>query len=334
MDELRYSHIGSGRGSEHSGVAGDPPKGAINWRPIKNGVNNAIDLVKLIREEHGDYFCIAVAGFPEGHPYSSSSRTNSPNKSASANSDEALLPPPPPQNYEGYGKCTCSPEDIALLKAKVDAGADFILTQFFYDSQVFIDYMKVCKKEGIHCPILPGIMPVQGYSSFQKMTQFCRTRVPDKIWADLAGFRENDEEVKAYGVALCIKICKTLREAGVPGFHFYTLNLEKSVGLILDGISAKKDLATRRALPWRGSRTGAKNLGYDSHSTSGNSGSNLNLLLGTSSHASRSQRSLKAALESTGSIMRPSSPARATSVSVLQHHSTPWALAAPASVPV
>ena len=61
-------------------LRGDPPKGAINWRPIKNGLNNAIDLVKLIREEHGDFFCIAVAGFPEGHPYSSASRNTTPNK--------------------------------------------------------------------------------------------------------------------------------------------------------------------------------------------------------------------------------------------------------------
>ena len=109
---------------------------------------------------------------------------------------------------------------------------------------MFLDYTRVCRDAGIDCPILPGIMPIQGYSSFKKMTQFCRTRVPDKIWADLSLFRENDEEVKAYGVSLCINMCKTLLKAGVPGFHFYTLNLEKSVGLILDGISAKKDLAS------------------------------------------------------------------------------------------
>ncbi len=65
-------------------LRGDPPKGAINWRPIKNGLNNAIDLVRLIREEHGDFFCVAVAGFPEGHPYSSGFRNSSPTK----------LPPP------------------------------------------------------------------------------------------------------------------------------------------------------------------------------------------------------------------------------------------------
>ena len=187
------------------------------------------------------------------------------------------------------------------MKAKLDAGADFILTQFFYDSQVFIDYTRVCRDAGINCPILPGIMPIQGYSSFKKMTQFCRTRVPDKIWADLSLFRENDEEVKAYGVSLCINMCKTLLKAGVPGFHFYTLNLEKSVGLILDGISAKKDLASRRALPWRGSRAGVRNLGHD---VSGSNSSNN--LVGTS----RSSDNIKMTLDNIGSVIRPGSPSR------------------------
>jgi methylenetetrahydrofolate reductase (NADPH) len=269
-------------------LRGDPPKGAINWRPIKDGLNNAIDLVKLIRAEHGDYFCIAVAGFPEGHPYSAPSRNASPVKSPAAGGvgeqqqqQQQQMPPPPPA-VAAAGKCTCSIEDIDYLKQKVDSGADFILTQFFYDPEVFLDFMRVCRDRGIACPIIPGIMPIQSYLSFQRMTNFCRTRVPDKVWADLSSFRENDEEVKAYGVDLCIKMCDTLKAAGVPGFHFYTLNLEKSISLILDGMKIKGSLATRRALPWRGSRTGTKNLGYasdGSHSTNSNSrgGSSDNL---------------------------------------------------------
>ncbi len=254
-------------------LRGDPPKGAINWRPIKDGLRNAIDLVKLIRAEHGDYFCIAVAGFPEGHPYSSTSRGSTP-ASKGLNLDSANSPPRPPAQNGGNSptrsssECSCSIEDVDYLKLKVEAGADFILTQFFYDPTVFLDFMKVCKDRGIECPIIPGIMPIQGYSSFQRMTNFCRTRVPDRVWADLTRFREDDEEIKAYGVELCIKICKTLKAAGVPGFHFYTLNLEKSVSLILDGLKIKGSLATRRALPWRGSRTGGKNLGYNTDSGS------------------------------------------------------------------
>lgn len=104
-------------------LRGDPPKGALQWEPIPGGCNNAIDLVKLIRKEHGDYFGIAVAGFPEGHPHSK----------------ESLQ------------------DEVRYLKQKVDAGADFVLTQFFYDPDVFIEFLQHCRGVGIRCPIIPGV---------------------------------------------------------------------------------------------------------------------------------------------------------------------------------
>jgi methylenetetrahydrofolate reductase (NADPH) len=90
-------------------------------------LDNAIDLVKLIRKEYGDYFGIAVAGFPEGHPQSSSPR-------ADAGTDA----------------------DITYLKQKLEAGADFVLTNFFYDTDVFVGYVERCREAGISCPIIPG----------------------------------------------------------------------------------------------------------------------------------------------------------------------------------
>jgi methylenetetrahydrofolate reductase (NADPH) len=103
-------------------LRGDPPKGAVSWEPITGGCNNTVDLVRLIRKEHGDYFGIAVAGFPEGHP----------------------------QSREDSDK------DLMYLKEKIDAGADFILTQFFYDPTVFLGFVEKCKETGINCPIVPG----------------------------------------------------------------------------------------------------------------------------------------------------------------------------------
>jgi methylenetetrahydrofolate reductase (NADPH) len=103
-------------------LRGDPPKGAVSWEPVSGGCANSIELVKLIRKEHGDYFGIAVAGFPEGHPQS---REN-------------------------------TDSDLIFLKEKVDAGADFILTQFFYDPEVFLGFVSRCNAIGINCPILPG----------------------------------------------------------------------------------------------------------------------------------------------------------------------------------
>jgi methylenetetrahydrofolate reductase (NADPH) len=181
-------------------LRGDPPKGSLAWDSIPGGCENAIDLVHLIRKEHGDYFGIAVAGFPEGHPHS---------------------------------KALDLEKDIAYLKEKIDAGADFVLTQFFYDPKVFIAFRDRCLAAGITCPIIPGMMPIQSYSSFQKMTTFCKTKVPERIWLDLAPIREDDEATKLFGVRLCVEMCRALSEAGVKGFHFYTLNLEKSVTMVL-----------------------------------------------------------------------------------------------------
>lgn len=193
-------------------LRGDPPRGVLSWEATPGGCDNAIDLVRLIRKEYKDYFCIAVAGFPEGHPQTKGDAT----------------------------------DELDYLKAKVDAGADFILTQFFYDAQVFLDFQKKCKEVGIYCPIIPGMMPIQSFSSFQKMTSFCKTRVPDKIWRDLAPIRDDDEQVKAYGVRLCVEMCNQLGAAGVIGFHFYTLNLEKSVMTVLKELGIEGSAASRR----------------------------------------------------------------------------------------
>ncbi len=282
-------------------LRGDPPKGAIKWKKIEGGLQNAIDLVRLIRQEHGDYFCIAVAGFPEGHPSSAPPLVFSPLKERKEGEESS------DGDSSGSGSAgtrsrqssyatapvvgACSQEEIFHLRAKLEAGADFVLTQFFYDPQVFLRYLDQCRAYGIRCPIIPGIMPIQGYNSFEKMTSFCRTTVPDHVWKDMQHFRENDEEVKNYGVQLCVKMCKLLKAAGVPGFHFYTLNLEKSVMLILEGLYIKESIATRRALPWRGSRTVSKssnsnltalnNYGANSP-TSSSAHSSMHNMLGTS----------------------------------------------------
>eukprot|EP01036_Dinobryon_divergens_P053852 gene53852-71964_t len=102
-------------------LRGDPPKGAQFWEPNNDGFLHAVDLVRLIRQEHGDYFGIAVAGFPEGHPQTQDDATS----------------------------------DIRYLKEKIDAGADFILTQFFYDINVFLNFVQRCRDTGITCPIIP-----------------------------------------------------------------------------------------------------------------------------------------------------------------------------------
>ena len=171
-------------------LRGDPQKGIISWEPTRGGFLHAIDLVRLIRQEHGDHFCIAVAGFPEGHPQSKS-------------------------NYD---------MDIMYLRDKVNAGADFILTQFFYDTAVFIDFVKRCRENDILCPIIPGMMPIQNYSSFQRMTSFCKTRVPDQILDDLAPVKEDDEAVKDYGKLLPMFTSRSLISIFIDNFTLLSRN--------------------------------------------------------------------------------------------------------------
>merc|ERR1711865_462775 len=133
-------------------------------------------------------------------------------------------------------EATSFDDDMKHLKEKVDAGADLIVTQLFYDNEGFLEYVDKCKKMGITIPILPGIMPTQSYGGFSRMTSLCKTKVPSHITDRLDPVKDDDEKVKDKGVELAIKQCKELMAAGTPGLHFYTLNLESSVMRIVQGL--------------------------------------------------------------------------------------------------
>lgn len=208
-------------------LRGDPPKGVSSWEATPGGLTHAIDLVKLIRQEHGDYFGIAVAGHPERHSDSKSKE-----------------------------------EELAHLKLKIDAGADFIITQFFYSTDAFLNYVDDCRATGIQCPIIPGIMALQNYTAFCRMTEFCHTKVPPEIKEALEPIKHDDAAVKAYGIKLGKKMCHDLVAHGTPGLHFYTLNLERSVVCILEEGGYTESAAMRRPFPWRAS-TDSKRAGED-----------------------------------------------------------------------
>eukprot|EP00741_Cyanophora_paradoxa_P022032 tig00021433_g21268.t1 len=197
-------------------LRGDPPVGQERWTAVDGGFSYAVDLVRYIRKEYGDFFGIGVAGYPESHT-----------------------------------ECASYEEDLKHLKEKVDAGADFIITQLFYDVDVFVKYVKDCRALGITVPILPGIMPIHNYAGFKRMTGFCKTRVPQHVLDELEAIKDNDEAVKEYGVKLGIEMCRKLLDSGAPGLHFYTLNLEKSVTKILEGLGLISTTESRRQLPWR-----------------------------------------------------------------------------------
>lgn len=184
-------------------LRGDPPRGKRSWEvgDVSGGdCHRAIDLVRFIHEHYRDTFGVAVAGHPEGHPSSTSRQ-----------------------------------EELQHLKEKVDAGADFIITQFFYDVNVFITYVQQCRAVGIQCPIIPGIMPIQSYSSFVRMTDYCGTAVPDDIRQRLEPVKYDDEAVKQIGCHIATDMCRHILQhgLGIDGVHFYTLNLERSATQIL-----------------------------------------------------------------------------------------------------
>jgi len=195
-------------------LRGDPPRGE-EWKQIEGGFAYASDLVKYIRQEHGDYFGICVAGYPENHVDSSSKE-----------------------------------HDLKFLKTKVDAGADLVITQLFYDVDMFLQFIKDCRAVGITCPIVPGIMPIHTYGGFKRMTTLCKTAVPQYILDEIEPVKDNDEEVKRVGIKLCIEMCQKLLKNGVPYLHFYTLNLEQSVKDILTGLDLISKEQLRRPLPW------------------------------------------------------------------------------------
>ncbi len=169
-------------------LRGDPPQDDPGWSPPKEGFQHAVDLVKFIRERF-PRFSIGVAGFPEGHP-------EMPNR---------LL-------------------EIDYLKQKVDAGADYIVTQLFFDNRDFYDFCDRCRLAGITVPIIAGIMPLRTRQGMMRMAELAAgARFPAPLLRRVAE-AETEDDVERIGVDWAIEQVKDLVAHQVSGIHFYTLN--------------------------------------------------------------------------------------------------------------
>ncbi|KAH0745321.1 hypothetical protein KY285_006978 [Solanum tuberosum] len=206
-------------------LRGDPPHGQDKFVQVEGGFACALDLVKHMRAKYGDYFGITVAGYPEAHP--------------------DVIP------ANGIATKEIYENDLAYLKKKVDAGADVIVTQLFYDTDVFLKFVNDCRQIGINCPIVPGIMPINNYKGFLRMTGFCKTKIPEEIMAALEPIKDNEEAVKAYGIHLGTEMCKKILATGIKTLHLYTLNMEKSALAILMNLGLIEESKISRPLPWR-----------------------------------------------------------------------------------
>ncbi len=190
-------------------LRGDPPQGKSYFEATPGGFNHAAELVSFIRKEFPD-MAIGVAGFPEGHP-------GTPNR---------LL-------------------EMDYLKAKVDAGADYICTQFFFENRDFYDFRERCQISGINIPLIAGVMPVTSRKSMFKMAECAGgARFPAGLLKSINRAGENEESVRNVGIQWLTEQVRGLLDVGVAGIHFYSLNKSEDVLEICryTGISNSKDL--------------------------------------------------------------------------------------------
>lgn len=217
-------------------LRGDPPVGQDKWEATDGGLNCALDLVQMIKKDHGDHFSLAVAGYPEGHPNAITEVTD---VSKLSESEAARV-----IKTEDGKTWVCTDEamkgELEYLKKKCDAGANLILTQLFYDVDVFLAWVKTCRSMGINVPILPGIMPLRNYGGFRRMTGFCKTRIPNELEDKLVALKEDEDGFKKFGIELLVDMSKKLWASGeVKCLHFYCLNQSDTVFQVLEKLGVK-----------------------------------------------------------------------------------------------
>ncbi len=169
-------------------LRGDPPRDATEFRPAPDGFRYAYELVAFIRS-YTDELDIAVAGYPEGHV-----------------------------------ECRDMDKNIEYLKIKVDAGADLVITQLFYDNADFFRFREQAVKAGINVPIVPGLLPIIRFSQIQRITSLCGAHIPERLTKRLIVYEDGSPEQRDVGVEYAIEQARELLENGVPGLHIFTLN--------------------------------------------------------------------------------------------------------------
>lgn len=175
-------------------LGGDPPAGDTAWAPHPQGFRYASELVALARGQFGDAFTIGAAGFPERHPRST--------------------------GWE---------DEIRNLKIKMDNGTDFLVTQLFFDPEVYFDYVRRVRQAGITARVIPGVLPITDYEGLLRFTANCGASVPDEVHRIFKPAADDPERIFALGVDYAVRQCRTLLAEGAPGIHFYTANRHEAV---------------------------------------------------------------------------------------------------------
>lgn len=182
-------------------LRGDSITGEKRFVPHQEGYAHANELVEAIRhfdEQTGESFCIGVGGYPEKH-------------------------------FE----CANIETDIENLKRKVDAGADYIITQMFFDNKVFYRFVDLCRKAGINVPIIPGLKPLSTARQVDLLPQSFSLDIPKELTEAIAQAGDDKEEVYRIGTQWCSAQCKDLLAHGVPAVHFYTMGKPRNITEIM-----------------------------------------------------------------------------------------------------
>jgi len=187
---LAYADRALAEGAENMvALRGDPPKGQTEFIPAPDGFRYAYQLVAFLKAHYGDRLSLAVAGYPEGHV-----ETRDLNAS------------------------------VEHLKMKVDAGADLVITQLFYDNADFFRFRDLAVKKGINVPIVPGLLPITKYSQIDRITKLCGASIPADLTKLLLAFEDGSPDQQMAGIAAAIDQAGELLENDVPGIHIFTLN--------------------------------------------------------------------------------------------------------------
>lgn len=181
-------------------LRGDPPRGETEFRQVAGGLRWANELVALIRREFSG-FGIAVAGYPEKH-------------------------------VEAPDLAT----DLQNLKRKVDAGADLVITQLFYDNADFFRFREATQKLGIRVPIVPGVLPITSLAQIRRITSMCGARLPESLLTALARHEEGSPGQFQAGVDFAVAQVRELLANDIPGLHFYVLNKSPATCRVLQGV--------------------------------------------------------------------------------------------------
>ena len=182
-------------------LRGDPPRGETAFVPAANGFSSAAELIAMIKRNYD--FCIGAACYPETHQDAASPQA-----------------------------------DLDYLKTKVDAGADFLITQLFFDNNDFYEFERRARANGIGVPILPGLMPITNFSQLQRFTKLCGASIPPKLFAELEARKDDQRAVEDFGVSFASMQAVGLLQNGAPGIHFITLNRSPATRAVASAILA------------------------------------------------------------------------------------------------